>query len=240
MSYYPDLHTASMLGHGDRLRAIGWLHPDHDFVRGSVSDENLAVIRSHLATAFQPCAFGGVHQCEFCLKSIGSLNLLVPTLDVVYVAPEMLIHYITEHSYQPPAEFFDALAQCPVQESPEYMALLAPYFPYFHVRPPDPLPTPEQRSRLARMLSRAFRDIARLCREGNTKAATALASACDKLPEKIHGWGLWYRFIFSRLVRNGGQHYPALDGYLAEYNDIFGEDTDPEPTTHTDPADSDD
>ena len=36
MSFYPDLHTASMVGRGDHLRAIGWLSADHPFPRGPV------------------------------------------------------------------------------------------------------------------------------------------------------------------------------------------------------------
>ena len=80
--------------------------------------------------------FGGVHECEFCGKCVGIDNLIVPSVEVVYVASEMIVHYITDHGYQPPDEFFTALQACPDRESPQYMAILAPYFPYFRVRSP--------------------------------------------------------------------------------------------------------
>lgn len=227
MTYYPDLHPATLLGVGERLRAVGWLQPDHDYSRGVVPDDLLAMLKKHVHSAFQFCAFGGWHDCEFCGACQGFSNLIVPTAETVFVAPEMIVHYITDHGYRPPDDFLAALQNCPDQESPQYMALLAPYFSYFRIAIPDPLPTHDQQVRLARLISRALTDIGRLCRQGNTKAAGALADAFAELPKKLAGWGLWYRFIFSRLVRNGRTAYPEIDQYLKEYNDIFGCDTDP-------------
>jgi hypothetical protein len=66
MSFYPDLDTASMLGHGDRLRAIGWLSSEHPFPRGPVPAAFVEALKRHVASAFQPLAFGGLHTCEFC------------------------------------------------------------------------------------------------------------------------------------------------------------------------------
>ncbi|MFN3150017.1 hypothetical protein [Bremerella sp.] len=232
MTFSPDLHNVSMLGAGDRLRTVGWLRPDHEFTRGSVSDEFLAILKHHIATAFQPVAFGGWHDCEFCDACKGYGNLIVPTSEVVYVAPEMIVHYITEHEYCPPNEFVDAVVDCPVQESPEYMALMKPYFSYFRITEPDPLPTEEQLVQLSRLLTRAFRDISRLCRESRPEAARVLADACEELPEKLSGCGLWYRHIFARLIRNGCETNPELLDYLTAYNDIFGEDTDPDTTEY--------
>jgi hypothetical protein len=228
MTFYPDLHPETMLGAGERLRAVGWLQPDHNYSRGTVPIDLLTTLKQHIHSAFQPCAFGGSHDCEFCNNCKGYSNLVIPTAERVYVAPEMIVHYITEHGYRPPDEFFAALLNCPDQESPQYMALLAPYYSYFRITNPDPLPTHEQQVQLARLVSRALEDIRRLCHAGNTKAAGALANAFAELPEQLAGWGLWYRFIFSRLVRNGRQAYPEIDGYLKEYNEIFGCDTDPD------------
>ena len=227
MAYYPDLHTSTLLGSGDRLRAIGWLQPNHEHARGKVSHDLLSVLRAHTQSAFQPCAFGGWHDCEFCGNCKGYSNIIVPTAEVVYVAPEMIVHYITEHGYCPPDEFFAALEECPKQESPRYMALLRPYFDYFRISTPSPLPDAEQQVELARLTSRALKDIRRLCNQGNSEAAGALANAFAELPENLAGWGLWYRFIFSRLVRNGRKAYPEIDDYLTAFNDIFGCDTDP-------------
>jgi hypothetical protein len=110
------------------------------------------------------------------------------------------------------------------------MRLLDPYLPYFGTTPPAPLPSPAKHARLAKLLTTALYDIARLCPGG--EAAAALATACADLPSEMHGWGLWYRHIFSRLVRNGRSAYPGIDACLDECNAIFGEDTDPELTAH--------
>jgi hypothetical protein len=233
MPFYPDLHTESMVGHGDRHRAIGWLSSGHPFPRSAVPRAFVEVLKRHVGSAFQPLAFGGKHTCELCGNYSASGNVWVPTRDVVYVAPEMIVHYIVDHEYIPPEEFHRAVEACPPQGSPEYMRLISPYLSYFRITPPDPLPTPHQQSQIAKLLTRAFSDIARLCRSGDVNAAAALATACEDLPSKMHGWGLWYRHIFSRLVRNGRPSYPGIGAYLDEYNAIFGEDTDPELTAYT-------
>ena len=233
MSFYPDLHTSSLVGHGDHLRAIAWLSSDHEFPRGKVLGTFVEVLKRHVASAYQPLAFAGAHTCELCGDYSAAGNVWVPTSDVVYIAPEMIVHYIVDHDYLPPDEFRQAVEACPPQGSPEYMRLLVPYLPYFGTSPPDPLPTPHQQAQIAKLLTTAFYDIARLCRSGDATAAAALATACADLPSEIPGWGLWYRHIFSRLVRNGRPSYPGIGAYLDEYNAIFGEDTDPELTAYT-------
>ena len=232
MTYSPDLHNESMVGAGGQLRTVGWLHPDHEFARGTVPEDFTKVLHDHVSTAFAPMAFGGWHDCEFCDDSKGFGNLIVPTLDVVYVAPEMICHYIAQHGYRPPQEFVEAVMDCSEQSSPEYMDLVRPYFSYFRINEPDSLPTFAQQRKLSRLLSRAYRDIARFCKKGETDAAKALAIAFEKLPERSQGWGLWYRHIFARLASNGCVANPELLDYLTAYNDVFGEDTDPATTEY--------
>src|SRR5579871_5598114 len=121
MSFYPDLHTASLVGHGDRHRAVGWLSSGHPFPRGAVSAPFVEELKRHVASAFQPLAFGGTHTCELCGNFSAAGNVWVPTPDVVYVAPEMIVHYVTAHNYLPPEEFCRAIEACPRQGSPEFM-----------------------------------------------------------------------------------------------------------------------
>ncbi len=232
MSFFPDLGSDWFFGAADRLRTVGWLSPAHPVPTGTVPAAALDALRRHVATAYQPLAFAGWHDCEFCGRCKGYGNLWVPTPDVVYVAPEMIVHYAEHRGYRPPDGFCEAVLACPTQGGPAYMRLLAPYLPYFGCRGADPLPTPEQQAELARLVSRVLRDIERLCRAGEPKAAAALAGAFAELPERMHGWGLWYRHVFSRLVRNGRADHAPLAQYLAEYNSIFGEDTDPELTAY--------
>jgi hypothetical protein len=59
----------------------------------------------------------------------GWRNLLVPTANAVYIAPEMILHYVRGHSYRPPTEFEEAILQCPLQGSEDFMSLLGKFQP---------------------------------------------------------------------------------------------------------------
>lgn len=125
MTYFPDLDTYSYVWSGPNVRAVGWLSAEHEFTRGAIDRESLAVLREHVATAYEIMISMGVHRCEFCDRERGSKNLMIPTESVVYIAPGMITHYIEVHGYQPPAEFLTALMKCPRQNSPEYLRLMS-------------------------------------------------------------------------------------------------------------------
>ena len=56
----------------------------------------------------------------------GIANLYLPGKDCIYVAPSMIAHYIDEHHYDPPAQFWQAVMDCPEMGTPAYkQALLA-------------------------------------------------------------------------------------------------------------------
>jgi hypothetical protein len=63
---------------------------------------------------------GGLHTCEFCGFFKASGNIGVPAENLLYVAPEMVAHYVDLHGYLPPPEFIEAVMRCPSQGSPEY------------------------------------------------------------------------------------------------------------------------
>jgi hypothetical protein len=54
----------------------------------------------------------------------GFSNLFVPGAGLVYVAPELILHYIDAHQYQPPRAFCDAVLACPPMGSAEYLEAL--------------------------------------------------------------------------------------------------------------------
>jgi hypothetical protein len=129
--YIEDLSTRAYFAHGDRVRAVGWLEADHPFALGSVSDEFLRVLKAHIAKAFQPVLYMGLHRCSFCEQQgriqKGHSNLLIPTTERLYVAPQLVVHYIENHGYQPPLEFLAAVLGCPEQQSDAYFELLRPF-----------------------------------------------------------------------------------------------------------------
>jgi hypothetical protein len=53
-------------------------------------------------------------------------NVFVPGIDCLYVAPEILSHYVQFHGYAPPEEFQHAVLACPDPEKSrkEYMQLV--------------------------------------------------------------------------------------------------------------------
>src|SRR5262245_55142707 len=115
MSYFPDMGCESLVVAGYHVRAIGWLHPSHPYTKGEVLAEFLSRLKEltarggDSAEALYFGALGGFHTCEFCGQAHGIGNFGVPSGDLLFVAPEMIVHYIEEHGYIPPAEFVEAV-----------------------------------------------------------------------------------------------------------------------------------
>ena len=134
MSFYPDMARESMVAVGDHVRAIGWLHPDHPYTKGEVCAEFLSRLKEFVAHCRQSAnalyfgAFGGFHTCEFCGKALGIGNFGVPSGDLLFVAPEMVVHYIQQHGYCPPAEFVGAVLQSPLPDTEEYQLITEPFW----------------------------------------------------------------------------------------------------------------
>jgi hypothetical protein len=114
---------------------VGWLDDTHDYPRGEVSDDFMEKLLQLLANPWQPCVALGFHACELCGPmvvneggvidhALGTRNLFVPSEDCIYVAPELVVHYIEVHGYQPPEKFVDAVLRCPRMGSTAYSEAL--------------------------------------------------------------------------------------------------------------------
>ncbi len=131
MSWFPDMGREAMVAAGDHVRAVGWLHPDHPFPRGEVSPEFVAKFKAfarcggHCAGELYWGIAMGFHTCELCGNAHGVRNLGVPAGNLLFVAPEMVAHYVEEHGYAPPAEFITAVLASPLPGTPEYTASVA-------------------------------------------------------------------------------------------------------------------
>jgi hypothetical protein len=134
MSFFPDMGRETLVAAGDHVRAVGWLHPDHPYTKGEVPAEflarlkELAVRSSASAEALCFVAFGGPHTCELCGRAQGSGNFGVPSGDLLFVAPEMVVHYIEQHGYSPPAEFVAAVLRSPLPGTEEYQTITGPFW----------------------------------------------------------------------------------------------------------------
>jgi hypothetical protein len=88
-------------------------------------DERIAAAVEHLAQeGWVHVITAGGHTCELCQKARDGRNVLVPALDVLYVAPAMVVHYMRDHQYLPPAGFSAAVLACPDPETDAYCAQL--------------------------------------------------------------------------------------------------------------------
>jgi hypothetical protein len=134
MSFFPDMGRKSLVAHGEHVRAVGWLHPTHPYATGSVPGEFLARLKEFIRRPslsgddFCFPGIGGLHTCEFCGLAHGGGNLGLPCDEVLFVFPDMTVHYIEAHAYRPPDEFIAALMRSPLPDTEEFQVLCEPFW----------------------------------------------------------------------------------------------------------------
>ena len=134
MSFFPDMGCESPVAAGDHVRAVGWLHPDHLYTQGKVPAEFLSRLKEFAALSgdsTEALCFAvsmGFHTCEFCGQAHGVNNFGVPSGELLFVAPEMIVHYIERHHYCPPAAFTEAVLRSPLSDTEEYQLIAEPFW----------------------------------------------------------------------------------------------------------------
>jgi hypothetical protein len=53
-------------GEDSKIKAVGWLSPDHPFTKGTVSDVRFHSLLRLFVNLWEPCQFLGGQSCEFC------------------------------------------------------------------------------------------------------------------------------------------------------------------------------
>jgi hypothetical protein len=130
MTFFPDLGTETMVASGPHIRAVGWLGAVHDFPTGRLPQkcftrlEEFAKRWGQSAISLHWPFFMGPHNCELCRNFHASGNFGVPAGAVLFVCPQMIVHYIGVHSYLPPPEFIEAVERSPLPATDEYAALV--------------------------------------------------------------------------------------------------------------------
>lgn len=132
MTYFEDLTPYTYLvGHasgpeeepwpGFPLVNVGWLEPGRPFRTGATPDALIPALET-AARLYRVRQTRGFHMCGLCpsrdvgaavegrrydqeMIRRGSAQFRVRGLDVVYAAPQLTIHYVSEHGYLPPNEF---------------------------------------------------------------------------------------------------------------------------------------
>ena len=128
MAHFDDLTECNYFGaeHAQSLRAVGWLTSDKRFATGKTDPSAFAKLKELLSAPWQPMITLGIHECELCQfdSPCGNANLFVPNGYVVFVCPELILHYIAAHHYRPPDEFITAVTNCPLTSTMQYKKLL--------------------------------------------------------------------------------------------------------------------
>jgi hypothetical protein len=62
-----------------------------------------------------------------CCLSSAAGNVSVPAGAVLFVAPEMVAHYVEKHGYLPPQEFVEAVLAAPLPGTPNYTDAVEPF-----------------------------------------------------------------------------------------------------------------
>ena len=147
MTYYPDLSPCTYFDRGrdctsewwaSYLIAVGWLDPEETKPHCDVPPPDAIVDKLFqlVSHAWPRITFMGYHPCGFCPSPLphsatqmsykgrtyllGDSNILVPGPGKVFVAPSLIVHYVIEHCYRLPNEFYSAVSSCPPPGSRAY------------------------------------------------------------------------------------------------------------------------
>ena len=133
--YFQDLTPYEYARHSIRRNRlnVGWLSREHEFPIGDTSEDFRRVLNQLATNPTNLC--GGHHDCEFCESPLrkfffwgsryrpsasmdeGNGEIRVPAAegDVIYVAPQLVAHYVEAHRYLPPAAFVEAVLAFEIQ-----------------------------------------------------------------------------------------------------------------------------
>lgn len=109
---------------------VGWLGTEHSFPTGEANPNLLIKIKSLLLERRGGAHLvleRGIRSCPFCKHSIaiprknlsdwnlGIGEIWIPFNGKVYASPDMIFHFISEHSYKPPQIFEKAVLDFDVE-----------------------------------------------------------------------------------------------------------------------------
>jgi hypothetical protein len=121
MAHYPDLSPYTYDSVDQKMLNVGWLSREHPYTTGTAPEgltDALAKMASEKVKVQR-----GMHFCELCPDFrtarehtsrgdvfIGSGEIHVADgKEVVYASPAMIVHYVEDHGYLPPAEYCTAI-----------------------------------------------------------------------------------------------------------------------------------
>jgi hypothetical protein len=127
--YFPDLshYVYGRAFPEAHILNVGWLSKEHPYQQGRAPEWLVGHLQDRIAHPVN--LYRGKHACEFCPEppkkmlaggleipdypdaTLGNGEIRVRALDgKIYVAPVLILHYITGHAYLPPRVFIEAVA----------------------------------------------------------------------------------------------------------------------------------
>ncbi len=123
---------------GEIVKMVGWLDADQPFLKGVLSADDVVLLERLVVHTWKPPLMaGGWHDCTLCPRKptdgpilwdmdgqermLGATEIYVPADEVMYSAPNLILHYMADHGYRPPQVFLEAVREVDPQ-SPEYHA----------------------------------------------------------------------------------------------------------------------
>ncbi len=111
--------------------AVGWLENGKPYTTGEIPEELCGKLSEFINTRAITHVFLGIHECDLCdvelsanqlniINGFGSKTTFIAYKDRLYIFPDLIIHYINDHSYLPPAEFIEGALDSIPQETIEY------------------------------------------------------------------------------------------------------------------------
>lgn len=121
--WFEDLTPCTYFAADTKLVAVGWIERGKPYVTGHMDRGVYDALVEMRKNPWQPFVSMGSHECELCQfeGEHGSANLFVPANGVIYVSPELIVHYVNTHSYTPPEVFCRAVLACPPMRSMAYL-----------------------------------------------------------------------------------------------------------------------
>lgn len=125
---------------------IGWLGEDGNFKKGNVSKEFLMNLWEYYKCPIYETRrlynnegldgywkfFTAYYNERTILLGRAEIRVIDTKRDVIYAAPELIIHYIVNHNYLPPEEFIDAVITGPKPNSEEFCAMVGEMYKNVH------------------------------------------------------------------------------------------------------------
>jgi hypothetical protein len=132
MTYYADLAHHGYFMPGPFFRAVGWLSAEHPFSTGETPSGLVMRLKEFRGRGGGQKEIGwpselGKHTCELCDSYETAGEIAVPAAGILYMAPNMISHYVEVHHYAPPGEFITAFMASPLPGTDEYRLAAAPF-----------------------------------------------------------------------------------------------------------------